>query len=209
MASSPQGRGEGSRCMSSPSGSRSTPYTPQTASYSPSDDDDAKTLVMSARSTIADGAFEMEEFEGDIGHEGDIGYESNMGNEDVGLLEKEKSKSPRRMKKLMLDTGSRKSAEQIEKMRVEELDEVDLEGSELFEGIWTVQEEKVVIKKMDRRVVLFVALLYLLSFLDRSNIGNARIAGLENDLQLSSAQYEWLLSGFYITYIAFEWMALL
>jgi hypothetical protein len=41
------------------------------------------------------------------------------------------------------------------------------------------------------------------------DIGNARIAGLEKDLNLSSDQYEWLLTAFYITYIMFEWMALL
>jgi hypothetical protein len=29
------------------------------------------------------------------------------------------------------------------------------------------------------------------------------------DLKLSDDQYEWFLTGFYITYIAFEWMALL
>jgi hypothetical protein len=77
------------------------------------------------------------------------------------------------------------------------------------ENEFTEAEEREVLKKMDKRVVMFVALLYLLSFLDRSNIGNARIAGLERDLKLSSNQYEWLLTGFYITYILFEWMALL
>lgn len=41
------------------------------------------------------------------------------------------------------------------------------------------------------------------------DIGNAKIAGLEEDLQLSSAQYEWLLTAFYITYILFEWMTLM
>ncbi|KAI9893139.1 MAG: hypothetical protein M1814_000687 [Vezdaea aestivalis] len=74
---------------------------------------------------------------------------------------------------------------------------------------YTIEEERKVIKKLDRNVTLFLALLYLLSFLDRSNIGNARIAGLTEDLSLSSNQYEWLLTGFYITYILFEWMALL
>jgi hypothetical protein len=74
---------------------------------------------------------------------------------------------------------------------------------------FTQAEEERVLRKLDRRVVLFVALLYLLSFLDRSNIGNARIAGLERDLKLSGEQYEWLLTAFYITYILFEWMALL
>ena len=41
------------------------------------------------------------------------------------------------------------------------------------------------------------------------DIGNARVAGMYNDLHLSSAQFEWLLRVFYITYIAFEWMTLL
>ncbi len=34
---------------------------------------------------------------------------------------------------------------------------------------YTVNEEKTVIRKFDRRLVLFMALLYLLSFLDRSS----------------------------------------
>lgn len=42
-----------------------------------------------------------------------------------------------------------------------------------------------------------------------ADIGNARIAGLEDDLNLSSAQYEWLLWAFYITYITFAWMTLM
>ncbi|MCJ1357910.1 MAG: hypothetical protein MMC33_007906 [Icmadophila ericetorum] len=74
---------------------------------------------------------------------------------------------------------------------------------------YTPEEEKAVLKKLDRRLALFMALLYLLSFLDRSNIGNAKIAGLSKDLNLSSDQYEWLLTSFYITYILFEWMTLL
>ena len=42
-----------------------------------------------------------------------------------------------------------------------------------------------------------------------TDIGNAKIAGLQEDLQLSSSQYEWLLTAFYITYILFEWMTLM
>ena len=42
-----------------------------------------------------------------------------------------------------------------------------------------------------------------------SDIGNAKIAGLSEDLQLSTSQYEWLLTAFYITYILFEWMTIL
>jgi MFS family permease len=74
---------------------------------------------------------------------------------------------------------------------------------------YTDAEEQTVLRKFDRRLVLFIALLYMLSFLDRSNIGNARIAGLDTALSLTSSQYSWLLTAFYITYIAFEWMILL
>ena len=74
---------------------------------------------------------------------------------------------------------------------------------------YTDTEERTVLRKFDRRLILFLGLLYLLSFLDRSNIGNARIAGMDSSLGLSSNQYEWLLTVFYITYISFQWMILL
>ncbi|KAL8871696.1 MAG: hypothetical protein Q9174_002528 [Haloplaca sp. 1 TL-2023] len=74
---------------------------------------------------------------------------------------------------------------------------------------YTDQEEKTVTKKLDRHLVLFIAFLYLLGFLDRSNIGNARIAGLSENLDLTSDQYEWVLRSFYITYVLFEWMPIL
>ncbi|OJJ51155.1 hypothetical protein ASPZODRAFT_55979 [Penicilliopsis zonata CBS 506.65] len=75
--------------------------------------------------------------------------------------------------------------------------------------VWTTAEEKEVVKRFDRQLVPFLAFLYLLSFLDRSNIGNAKIAGLSEELPLSSSQYEWLLTIFYVTYILFEWMTLM
>ena len=68
--------------------------------------------------------------------------------------------------------------------------------------------EKRVIRKMDCRIIPLVTALYILAFLDRSNIGNARIAGMAEDLKLSSPDYQWLLTIFYITYIIFEFQAL-
>jgi MFS family permease len=41
-------------------------------------------------------------------------------------------------------------------------------------------------------------------FVDRANIGNARLAGLEDDLGLSGYDYNLVLSVFYISYIIFE-----
>lgn len=43
--------------------------------------------------------------------------------------------------------------------------------------------------KVDRWLIPWLCLLYLLSFLDRTNIGNARLAGLEEDLNMSGHDY--------------------
>ena len=48
----------------------------------------------------------------------------------------------------------------------------------------------------------------MLAFLDRSNIGNAVIAGMSHDLNLVGDRYQWLLTIFYITYIVFEFSLL-
>lgn len=47
----------------------------------------------------------------------------------------------------------------------------------------------------------------LLSYLDRSNIGNAKIAGMTKDLSLTGNRYQWLLTIFYISYILFQFQA--
>ncbi|KAI1078785.1 putative MFS transporter [Whalleya microplaca] len=58
--------------------------------------------------------------------------------------------------------------------------------------------------KIDWMVVPTVSLLYLFCFIDRANIGNARLAGLEKDLGMSGNDYNVLLSVFYISYIVCE-----
>ncbi len=45
------------------------------------------------------------------------------------------------------------------------------------------------VRKIDYYLVPFLALLYLLSYLDRTNIGNARLGGLEADLGMSGLDY--------------------
>lgn len=59
-------------------------------------------------------------------------------------------------------------------------------------------------RKLDYRLVPIWSLLYLFSFLDRSNIGNARIAGLEQDLQLTGTEFNMTLTIFFFGYILFE-----
>ena len=83
---------------------------------------------------------------------------------------------------------------------------------------------KAVLRKLDRSFLPIVIGLCMLlamsvfsadgctdlcSFLDRSNIGNAQLAGMGKSLKFSRAQYQWLLTIFYICYILLEWGALM
>ncbi|KAK9899769.1 MFS general substrate transporter [Cystobasidium minutum MCA 4210] len=64
--------------------------------------------------------------------------------------------------------------------------------------------EKKLLRKIDLYVVPTVFLLYLFCFIDRANIGNAKLAGLEKDLGLKGYDYNILLTSFYISYVLFE-----
>ncbi|GJN93535.1 hypothetical protein Rhopal_006592-T1 [Rhodotorula paludigena] len=59
-------------------------------------------------------------------------------------------------------------------------------------------------RKFDMRILPTIALIYLFCFIDRANIGNARLAGLEEDLNMSGLDYSTLLASFYAAYTAFE-----
>ncbi|KAJ2990123.1 hypothetical protein NUW58_g3109 [Xylaria curta] len=65
-------------------------------------------------------------------------------------------------------------------------------------------DEKKILRKMDVRLIPMLALLYLLSFLDRGNIGNAKIEGLQEDLRMTDNEYNLCLTVFFFSYAAFE-----
>lgn len=64
--------------------------------------------------------------------------------------------------------------------------------------------DKKLVWKLDLVMIPWLSLLYLLAFLDRTNIGNAKIAGLGEDLHLSTQQYNETLTIFFISYALFE-----
>ncbi|KAF7155645.1 hypothetical protein CNMCM5623_008187 [Aspergillus felis] len=66
------------------------------------------------------------------------------------------------------------------------------------------KRERLLIRKIDFYILPLVVLLYLFSFLDRVNIGNARLYGLEEDLGLVGNQYQVAVSIFFVTYCLFE-----
>ncbi|KKY21065.1 putative mfs transporter [Diplodia seriata] len=74
--------------------------------------------------------------------------------------------------------------------------DVELEAS----GI----NEKALLRKLDMKLLPGVIVLYLLSFLDRSNVANARLEGLTEDLGMTGNQYLTSLTLYFIGYVLFE-----
>jgi len=68
---------------------------------------------------------------------------------------------------------------------------------------FTVNEKRL-LRKLDLRVIPPLFVLFLMSFLDRSNIGNAKIQGLEKSLSMKGQDYAIALFVFFITYILCE-----
>ncbi|KAK5452709.1 hypothetical protein LTS15_006857 [Exophiala xenobiotica] len=64
--------------------------------------------------------------------------------------------------------------------------------------------ESSLVRKLDITLLPALTLLYLLSFLDRSNVGNARIEGLATDLHMTGDQYLTGLTLYFIGYVLFE-----
>ncbi|EWC43929.1 hypothetical protein DRE_01281 [Drechslerella stenobrocha 248] len=81
----------------------------------------------------------------------------------------------------------------------------DLEGLEICHHVETLDAKRQ-LRKLDWGLIPWLSLLYLLAFLTRTNIGNAKLAGLAIDLHLdkSGDQYNLALAVFFISYSLFE-----
>ncbi|KAL4952501.1 major facilitator superfamily domain-containing protein [Aspergillus filifer] len=81
-----------------------------------------------------------------------------------------------------------------------------LAEAELIASTWVdnTPEEQKLVQKLDWRILPCTWVLYLLGFLDRANIGNAKTAGLESDFSLTSSQYSIIVLVFFISYLVFE-----
>jgi len=67
--------------------------------------------------------------------------------------------------------------------------------------------EKVLVRKIDFRLMPMLVLMYILNYLDRNNIASARLAGLETDLALTSSQYETSVSILFVGYLLMQSMS--
>ncbi|KAL4899189.1 hypothetical protein BDW74DRAFT_183932 [Aspergillus multicolor] len=92
--------------------------------------------------------------------------------------------------------GDSTPTEQIERIPVEPTDNLD--------GSVSPAEFNRILRKVDIRVIPILAIFYLMSFLDRGSIGNAKIQGLPEDLGLVGQQYNWCLTVFFFPYSFLE-----
>ncbi|CAM1508803.1 Fc.00g056510.m01.CDS01 [Cosmosporella sp. VM-42] len=97
-----------------------------------------------------------------------------------------------------MDDNAKTDVERIERVLSTKV------ANELELIILDPEKEKKLVRKCDRHVLPCVTLIFFLSFLDRTNIGNAKIQGLLEDLHMSNHDYNLALFVFFIPYILFE-----
>ncbi len=64
--------------------------------------------------------------------------------------------------------------------------------------------EKALVKKIDLRLLPMLIIMYLMNYLDRNNIAAARLAGLEEELELTGTQYLTSVSILFVGYILMQ-----
>lgn len=111
----------------------------------------------------------------------------------------------------ILATSSQNSTSDNEKttaIEKETVNSVDLKVDNINaeDGLPPIDPEalKKLTWKCDLYVIPPLFVLFLLAFLDRTNIGNAKIQGLEKGLNMSGDQYNMALYIFFIPYILLE-----
>ncbi|OZJ04351.1 hypothetical protein BZG36_02360, partial [Bifiguratus adelaidae] len=89
---------------------------------------------------------------------------------------------------------------------VEKLNHLDITEGEEVNAIDAREAEVVkrILRKSDLWILPAVSLFYLLAVMDRANIGNAKIAGLQTDLGLEGTQMNTAISMFFVSYIVFQ-----
>ncbi|KAI4604411.1 hypothetical protein KJ359_000549 [Pestalotiopsis sp. 9143b] len=73
-----------------------------------------------------------------------------------------------------------------------------------FLETYPIEKQKTAIRKIDIRLIPMLLFLYLITYLDKTNIGNAKIEGLLTDLHMTGDQYNIALSIFFVPYILAE-----
>ncbi|KAL0062318.1 hypothetical protein AAF712_010802, partial [Marasmius tenuissimus] len=63
-----------------------------------------------------------------------------------------------------------------------------------------IAAERKLVRKLDRRVLPTIIVIYIMNYIDRQGVTTARLQGLEDDLHLTDIQYATILAILYVTY---------
>ncbi|CAH0052262.1 unnamed protein product [Clonostachys solani] len=88
-------------------------------------------------------------------------------------------------------------------MHVEDPKQFDTTDDAIIEDV-SAQAHKTAFRKVDYRLMPMLMALYLIANLDRANLGNAKIEGLEKDLNMKGNDYNVTNMIFFVPYILFE-----
>ncbi|CAG8103583.1 unnamed protein product [Penicillium olsonii] len=66
------------------------------------------------------------------------------------------------------------------------------------------QMEKKLVRKIDMRLLIMIVVMYILNYMDRNNIASAKLAGLEEDLNLKGEQYQTSVSILFVGYLLMQ-----
>ncbi|ORY13834.1 pantothenate transporter liz1 [Clohesyomyces aquaticus] len=69
---------------------------------------------------------------------------------------------------------------------------------------YRTEAERRLRKKIDTRLLPMIILMYIMNYLDRNNIAAVRLAGLQDELQLTSTQYQTVISILFVGYILMQ-----
>ncbi|KIK59493.1 hypothetical protein GYMLUDRAFT_669072 [Collybiopsis luxurians FD-317 M1] len=67
------------------------------------------------------------------------------------------------------------------------------------------QAAKRLLRKIDLHIMPFMCLMYLMTFADKTALGQSAVLGIQSTAHLSQNQFNWLSSVFYLSYLAFEY----
>lgn len=112
-------------------------------------------------------------------------------------------------------TTQKVDAEKVERMSTEKID-VAIETTEdvspaaiqaRFDTLRDLDEtqmaalNKKLLRRIDWRLMPTITIMFLMNYLDRINVSNARIAGLQDDLNMSDTVWSAGISTFYVGYL--------
>lgn len=106
-------------------------------------------------------------------------------------------------KEVRLDQGKEIDIDQLERADTKESVNSDKLNDARISA-FTPEEQKKIIRRIDKRLVLTLGFLYCVSLMDRTNLGIAVVAGMGVDLVLTGDRYSVIVLLFFITYVLLQ-----